>query len=800
MRLPSTCRPIAAGLALALACVALASTAGAQELKPKRKDTNPRLKPPEVVLSASVEPATAKPGDTVTYTVTATVEEPWHIYAFAKDQPEEGPRNTQFDLFDPAGLKPVGDWTPDRAPHSAKEPAFPTLESVSFYEGKVSWSVKLQVPADARSGEHTIKSQIYFQICNDRACKPPIYATVPDAKVKVGGGSAGGTAERAKPSPATPVSFQSHPRPERRGGLDLGTTLRAAVTRLVAFPGPGLGVALGVALIADEAAPAAGLAASEAAAPSTPAPSAPVSGSKSPATVQEAIDQGFGSFLVFAALGGLLALLMPCVWPMIPITVNFFVKQGQKGGSTTALALTYCASIIGIFTLLGVLMTAVLGASALNQFASNGWVNLVLGLVFIAFGLSLLGLFELRLPTFLLNASASKESSGGLVGVIFMALTLTITSFSCTVPVVGGLLVLAAKGSYWYPVIGMVVFSSVLAFPFLLLALMPGRLSSLPRSGDWMNAVKVVGGLIEIGAAFKFLNTAEIGFGTSPDSAWFDSQVVLAIWVVLAAVCGFYLLGFFRTDHDHDEVKVGAGRMVFGAAFLTLALYLAPALFGVPPKSRAYERMVVGMLPADAGELDASRPLLAALSGLGGSGGNAGGATLVASSERLEEVKATSSDPEEAMRQEKKVHGVRWGLSYKQALEQAKAQNRPVLIDFTGVNCANCRTMEQGVFPRPEVVDLLKQFETVSLYVDRIPIETLSADDKQSFAEENALFELDLVQQANQPYYVVVNADGKVLAQSAFAEAPQFVSFLKEGLARFQAEGSRVASATEPGR
>ncbi len=797
MPLPSPRRPLAVGLAVALACAAFASPALAQDLKPKRRDTNPRLRPPEVVLSTRIEPAVAKPGDTVTYTVTANVEEPWHIYAFARAQPDEGPRSTEFDLFDPAGLKSVGDWTPDHAPERAKEPAFPSLDSVAFHEGKVSWSIKLQVPADAKAGMHTVKSQIYFQICKDQSCKPPVNITVPDATVTVGGGS-GGTATTRPAAPVGPTSDRGDPRPERRGG-HLGTMLRAAATRLVAFPGAVALAPLTVGLIGDEAAPAAGPEAPVAAAPSTATPSAPTAATAAaPGTVQQAIDQGFGSFLVFAALGGLLALLMPCVWPMIPITVNFFVKQGQKGGSTTGLALTYCLAIIGIFTLLGVVMTAFLGATALNQLASNGWVNLALGLVFIAFGLSLLGLFELRLPTFLLNASASKESSGGLVGVIFMALTLTITSFSCTVPVVGGLLVLAAKGSYWYPIIGMVVFSSVLAFPFLLLALMPGRLSTLPRSGDWMNAVKVVGGLIEIGAAFKFLNTAEIGFGASPDSAWFDAQVVLSIWVVLATICGLYLLGFFRTDHDHDDVKVGAGRMVLGAGFLTLALYLAPALFGNPPKGRVYERMVVGMLPADVGELDASRQLLAALPTLGGTAGSST-ASLVAG-ERQEEVKATSSDPEEAMRQEKKVHGVRWGLSYKQALEEAKAQNRPVLIDFTGVNCANCRTMEQGVFPRPEVVALLKQFVTVSLYVDRIPIETLSADDKQSFAEENALFELDLVQQQNQPYYVVVTPDGKVLAQSAFAEAPQFVSFLKAGLEKFQGGPAKVASSDQPAR
>ena len=179
---------------------------------------------------------------------------------------------------------------------------------------------------------------------------------------------------------------------------------------------------------------------------------------------------------------------------------------------------------------------------------------------------------------------------------MFMALTLTITSFTCTFPVVGGLIVMAAKGQFFYPIIGLATFSTVLALPFFLLALSPGLLSRMPQSGDWMNAVKVVGGLVEIGAAFKFINTAEIGFGAVPEEAWFDAQVVLSIWVVLAAVCGVYLLGLFRTDHDHDEVKVGPGRLLAGTFFLGIALFLAPALFGQPPSSKVWYTFV-GLLP-----------------------------------------------------------------------------------------------------------------------------------------------------------------------------------------------------------
>ena len=231
-----------------------------------------------------------------------------------------------------------------------------------------------------------------------------------------------------------------------------------------------------------------------------------------------------------------------------------------------------------------------------------------------------------------------------------MALTLTITSFTCTFPVVGGLLVMAAAGNFLYPILGLATFATVLALPFFLLALSPGLLSKMPRSGDWMNSVKVVGGLVEIGAALKFLNTAELGYVTA-ENAWFDAQVVLTAWVVLAAVCGFYLLGFFRTDHDHDDVKVGPGRMVFGTLFLGLALYMAPALFGRPPQGLIWDRLIVGILPPDASEFSA--PILVA----GGASGGEGGSETSGPAE----VKATSTDPVRAEREEKTVHGVRLG-------------------------------------------------------------------------------------------------------------------------------------------
>jgi thiol:disulfide interchange protein DsbD len=344
---------------------------------------------------------------------------------------------------------------------------------------------------------------------------------------------------------------------------------------------------------------------------------------------------------------------------------------------------------------------------------------------------------------------------------MFMALTLTITSFTCTFPVVGGLLVMAAGGQFFYPVIGLATFATVLALPFFLLALSPGLLSKMPRSGDWMNAVKVIGGLVEIGAAFKFLNTAELAFVT-PDNAWIDAEVILTAWIVLSAVCGFYLLGFFRTDHDHEDLKIGPARMVLATLFIGMALYLAPALFGRPPRSLIWDRLIVGLLPPDVQDLQ-SAPA-------GGDG--------VAVRERHK--KAKSADPDQAQREEMSFHGVWWGMSYEAALERAKKEGKPVLIDFTGVNCANCRLMESNVLPKPEVVDLLEQFVTVQLYTDFVPIDSIGADLRKQLAEKNLDRELELTNDSSNPFYVVLDPDAKLLGSiPGYNERGVFTTFLK---------------------
>jgi thiol:disulfide interchange protein len=733
---------------------------------PAKKDSNPAIRPPQASFTTAIEPAQAKLGDIVTYKVTAKLEPGYHIYQYAKN-PGPGPIATSFDFFDRQGLEPGGDWTASRPPIKHKDPGFEEVPFVEYFEDEVTWSVKLKVPAGGAPGKRTLRCQVYYQVCNASTCSQDVYVTLPEAELTVLAGTKASPAI-ASPAIASPAIASPAPAPAQAGGDSAG---RPASTPVSSPPSP------------FDSTPAKEGSSPKASPPQAPASSAPVVQSE----IAQQARAGLIPFLIASAIGGLFALVMPCVWPMVPITVNFFIKQGQGASGrkkATGLAFIYCLSIIGVFTSVGVLFSFFFSASSLQNLANNPWLNLFVAGLFVVFGLSLLGLFDLRLPSFLLNASANNEGRGGLIGVFFMALTLTITSFTCTFPVVGGLLVMAAGGDFFYPIVGLATFSAVLAFPFLLLALSPGLISKMPRSGDWMNAVKVVGGLVEIGAALKFINTAELA-RVVPEDAWFDAAVILTCWIALSLVCGLYLLGIFRTDHDHGDVKVGTGRIIFGAAFLGLAIYMAPALFGRPPQSLVWDRLIVGILPPDASEFYPHAPL--------------SGAGAETSAVASHEVKATSKDPAQAEKEEKKLHGVLWGMSFDQAREQAAAEHRPILIDFTGVNCANCRLMERRVLPKPEVVSLLKKFVTVQLYTDFVPISSITPDAREELAGANQVRLLKLAKEATNPFYVVLTPEGEVLGRmGGYNDPPIFVDFLNKALDRFPAVTNTDTKNSQP--
>jgi len=376
--------------------------------------------------------------------------------------------------------------------------------------------------------------------------------------------------------------------------------------------------------------------------------------------------QGAGllPFLGFAFTMGLLALLTPCVFPMVPITVSFFAKKGEEGKSNVSGAVAYCLGIIGTFTGVGLLMTALFGATGIQRLANNPWVNLGLALLFVVLALNLFGVFELRLPSSLTSKAAANSKAAGLIGPILMGFTFTLTTFTCTVPLVGTLLVSAASGEVFYPVVGMLAFSCAFALPFFLLALFPQVLAKLPKSGAWMASVKVFLGFIELLAALKFLSNVDLVY----DWGVITREVFLAVWAGTMGITALWLLGWIKLPKE-SNYKVGWFRRLVGVGCVACMVWF---LGGVAGKSLGE---LNGFLPPDPypGRV-ASSPT-----------------------------------------------AVPWLHDYREALARAAAEDKPVFINFTGANCTNCRWMEANMFPDPEVSTLLTtKFVSVELWTDRL--------------------------------------------------------------------------------
>ena len=449
--------------------------------------------------------------------------------------------------------------------------------------------------------------------------------------------------------------------------------------------------------------------------------------------------QGLLPFLLVAIAAGFTSLLTPCVFPMIPITVSFFTKRKDSGGvSGVTGALVYCLGIIGTFTGLGLLMTLLFGATGIQNFAANPWVNLGLGILFVVLAANLMGAFEILLPSWLLNSTQSGQKRGGLIAPLLMGLTFSLTSFTCTSPFVGTVLLDAAHGHYFYPFVGMLAFSTAFALPFFLLALFPQAMSTLPKSGAWLVTVKAFMGFLELAAALKFLSSADLqwrlGLLTKP--------VFLAIWAGIAAVAGCYLLGWLRLPHD-DKVKVGIARRVLGLLTLAGCVLCLSAIEGrslgdldafVPPVPYPYKTALVTNQPSSSGNAEAS----------------GGGVTM--------EI-GTSKKPLK---------------NYEEAVKAATQQNKPIFIDFTGHVCVNCRLMEASTLIAPEVLAELKNYVVVELNTDA------------NNAEENANQQLEqkMANTTALPVYLAVSPDGKTV-QAKFdhftRDTAEFVAFLKKG-------------------
>ena len=415
---------------------------------------------------------------------------------------------------------------------------------------------------------------------------------------------------------------------------------------------------------------------------------------KAPATTPIS-HQGLWTIFFISFLSGFAALLTPCVFPMIPMTVSYFTKQSKTKAKGVKNAVIYGISIIVIYVLLGSAITAIFGADALNALASNFWFNLIFFLILVVFAISFLGAFEITLPSSWSTKVDAQADRSGFVGIFFMALALAIVSFSCTGPIVGTLLVQAASEGGIAPIIGMFGFSLAIALPFALFAAFPGWLHSLPKSGGWMNTVKVVLGFLELALAFKFLSNADLVL----QYHWIEREVFIAIWIAVFAALSLYLFGKIRLPHDDATDRISVGRLLLGLVSLSFTVYLIPGLWGAPLS------IISGFPPP---QYYSESPY-----GVGHKGNTA---TTVTSSEELPQG-AHLFQP----------YDIVTFNDYQQGLEYAKQVGKPVLLDFTGKSCVNCRKMEDNVWGKPEVLNILK---------NKVVLISLLVDDKNELPEK----------------------------------------------------------------
>ena len=472
--------------------------------------------------------------------------------------------------------------------------------------------------------------------------------------------------------------------------------------------------------------------------------------------------KGLWTIFIIAFLSGFAALLTPCVFPMIPMTVSFFTKQSKTRAKGIENAIIYGVSIILIYVILGLLVTWIFGADALNALSTNVWFNVLFFLLLIVFAVSFLGAFEIMLPNSWANKVDSQADRGGIIGILFMALALAIVSFSCTGPIVGTLLVEASSKGGIAPIIGMLGFSSALALPFMLFAMFPSWLHSLPKSGGWLNTVKVVLGFLELALAFKFLSNADLVLQLH----LLEREVFLAIWIAVFGTLAFYLFGKITLPHDSPITHISVGRFSLGLVVLTFTIYLIPGLWGAPLK----------LISAFPPPMEYSESPL----GFGGSGNNSPTAIL----------------PDGA---KLGPHQIVVFEDYEKGLAYAKTVNKPIMLDFTGHACVNCRKMENNVWSDSKILPILKNdVVLISLYVD----EDIDLPKNQQFISKTTGSEIETIgdkwtdfmitkyKTNTQPLYVLTDLAGNSLNETtptiSYTGVKEYESWLKTGITMFK--------------
>ena len=623
-------------------------------------------------------------------TFTATVDAGWHVYG--THLPSGGPEPTSVQ-WNNQGVKLVGGLTPSKAAHKQHDETFDM--DLSWWTGSVTLSQKFTVTAK----EYKIEGSIRYMACDDENCTPP---------------------------KSESFSFK-------------GTAAQAPVAETVQAPIANAAPADTAATLAQPVATV-GAADSAVASPTHDqlwAPVAAIEGDN--ADVEDIADRSLWYIFWACFLGGLLALLTPCVWPMIPMTVSFFLKKSGSRAKAITNATTYGLSIIIIFLLLGICFTVLFGASAMNALATSAWCNLLFFALLVIFAISFFGAFEITLPQSLSNKMDSTASkTTGMLSIFFMAATLVIVSFSCTGPIIGTLLVEAAsRGSVMGPVVGMTGFAIALAIPFTVFALFPTMLKKMPKSGGWLNTVKVVLGFIELALSLKFLSVADLAYG------WriLDRETFIALWIAIFGVMGLYLLGMFRFKSDGEPKSPGIGVMRFFLALVSLSFtaYLVPGLWGAP-------------------------------------------------------LKATSAFVPPLYTQDFNLYGgeqVEYD-DFDEGMNAAAAQGKPVFIDFSGHGCVNCRKMEGAVLDEAKVKKMISEdFVTIKLMVDdKTPLQqpmVVQENGKQTtlttVGDKWSYLQRHKFNSNSQPYYVVLDQQGALLS-GPFAyneDVDAFIAFLKRG-------------------
>lgn len=467
-------------------------------------------------------------------------------------------------------------------------------------------------------------------------------------------------------------------------------------------------------------------------------------------------------------LGGFAAFLMPCIFPMLPLTVSYFTKKSGTRSKSVGQALIYGASIIVIYVAIGLLVTLAFGADALNELSTNGIFNFLFFILLVVFAVSFLGAFEITLPSRWVNKVDEKSNKGGLLGLFFMAATLALVSFSCTGPIIGTLLVQAASmGALLGPAIGMFGFSLALAIPFALFAMFPGWLKSLPKSGGWLNSVKVVLGFLELALALKFLSNVDLAYH------WklFDREVFLVLWIVIFGLLGLYLLGKIRFSHDSKLEYLSIPRLFLAIITFSFTVYMIPGLWGAPLKS------ISAFLPPQATQdFDLYTPSL-----------TGGGNTSVQKVSKHKKYSDIFHAP----------LNLDVFFDYEEGMAYAKEVNKPVMIDFTGHACVNCRKMEASVWPDKNVYSrLANDYVIIQLYVDdktALPVEeqvvsTFSGKKIKTIGNKWSDFQAAEYNANSQPFYVLLDHDGQMLVKPTGADynPESYLDFLDSGLTQFK--------------